>query len=251
MKAPCVLTRTRCAAAEFRLRAAGSSLRIAALQPALEPIWRQLQDQARNRGEQLWDGLCYRLENLEEVRQGCRVLTLSTIPYSAVRALNVYARNHRLEDRQQPLNVNTGALIQTQDGFFVFGEKQGWDGSARADLVGGGLQPQELQARSGADLESNLFKEMAEEINILPGQVTESKLVGLLLTASWNVIILFTIQLAIDSMELERQFCSRQEHEMAALLVIPRVQAQLFLQNQGGYFHLLNEFLRPGASLPW
>jgi 8-oxo-dGTP pyrophosphatase MutT (NUDIX family) len=220
-----------------------STLDLAGLEAPLDDIWSRLQERSAALGHPLWDGLHYRLENLQAVRGGDPTLALSLIPYARVRALLELARTRPLETRQEPRNMNTGAVVRTREGLLAFGAKPGRGQSMVLDLVGGGLQEDELAVRSGPDLARNMLKELEEELNVPPDRVETIWPVGFALTERHSVILLFDVRLACSGEELHFRFSHRQDRELQDLvLCLPR-EAGARLQEASGHFPLLGPFL--------
>lgn len=209
---------------------------------SLVKIWEDIKAQSRTRGVEIWDGLYYRLENLDELQTGSRVLKLGTIRYSTVRSLIEYRKKNTILKADFPNHLNTGALVRTSDGFYLFGKKKAKD-SFCVDLIGGGLQESELKVRSGEDLARNMLKELKEEVNLDSGLIKNNEIVGFVLADTMSVVILFEMELKVSLDEVFRQFNSREDFEFVDLVAISREKLPEFLAEQKNYIGILGELL--------
>lgn len=187
----------------------------------------------------LWDGKYYRVLDPTELSGGATV-RLGVIPY---RYIATYPRLHE-QHIQHALNalyhLSTGALIRTSDGFFVFGKRAR---NGIADILGGGVQPEELAVACGADLEENLYKEILEEAGLCRSDVAELSGLGAVVAATSNVILIALIYLRITSSEVETRFSGRTEDEMAELIFVPESELQGYLDGMTDYRKLISTLL--------
>lgn len=194
-----------------------SSLNIAPYEQVLKDYWHEVIADAQSAGTEIWDGQYYRLENIDEIQRSSLQLKLSTISYSTTRSLMKLSQQQNLASCYFPYHINTGALISTSDDFFVFGQKTTKSGTYYLDLIGGGLQKDELDVQQAIDIKNNILKEAFEEANITSSMIDWVNLNSLILTNTMSVVILFNIKLNVDKGLLLKSFEDRVENELSGL----------------------------------
>ncbi|WP_281546817.1 hypothetical protein [Pseudoalteromonas sp. PAR1] len=197
--------------------ASESSLNIALYEQVLKDYWHEVIADAQSAGTEIWDGQYYRLENIDEIQQGSLQLKLSTISYSTIRSLMKLSKQQSLASCYFPYHINTGALISTSDDFFVFGQKSTKSDTYFLDLIGGGLQRDELEVKQAVDIKKNILKEAFEEANISSSMIDWVDLNSFLLTNTMSVVIVFNIKLNVDKGQLLKSFEARVENELSGL----------------------------------
>lgn len=201
----------------------------------VQSVWAKMR-----RERSLWDGNYYRVLDPTELSGGATV-RLGMIPY---RYIATYPRLHEqhLQHALSALNhLSTGALIRTSDGFYVFGKRAR---NGIADILGGGVQPEELAVTCGADLEENLYKEILEEAGLHRSDVKELRGIGAVVAATSNVILMALVYLKITSNEVETRFSGRTEEEMAELVFVPESEIQKYLDGMTDYRKLISTLLK-------
>ena len=189
-------------ATDYTITWVPNSLQLDSQKDELVTIWEELKVRAQQNGRELWDGTYCRLENLDELINGATHLKFSPIKYSAVRGLIELSRKKVADFSVCPFHVNTGILLRTVDGYYVFGMKK-YGNSQNVDLVGGGLQPSEISIQNGIDLEKNVLKEVEEEINLHPENLHNIVVSGLVQATNSCVIFVFhaDVNLTFDAVK--------------------------------------------------
>lgn len=202
------------------------------LEQISKEIWQNLLTEYNSKNINVFDGTYYRLDNLDEVRQGSKVLKLSTIKYSTIKSYGVISQDTVLTEDMHTNHISTASLIKTTDNFYVFGQRNIVN---KSDFIGGGLLESENIINTGLDIENNQFKEMKEETNIDPTDCQQQNLIGVLLSKYMNVLFIFQTFLSISSTELKIKFKDRIDQEMADLLFVPEKDLESFLKSQDSY----------------
>ncbi|GGE87385.1 hypothetical protein [Pseudoalteromonas gelatinilytica] len=202
---------------DFKIVTCKSCLRLFSCEETLKDYWQEVLEEAKNAGTEIWDGQYYRLENIDEIQRGSLQLKLSTIPYSTIRSLIKLGQQQNLASCYFPYHINTGALISTSDDLFVFGQKSTQSGAHFIDLIGGGLQKDELVVQQAIDIKKNILKEAFEEANITSSMIDWINLNSFILTNTMSVVILFNIKLNVDKSQLIQSFEGRVENELSGL----------------------------------
>lgn len=208
----------------------------------VELVW------AKMRLEQpLWDGNYYRVVDPTELSNGANV-RLGIIPYRYVATYRALHEQHVRHGLKALYHLSTAALIRTSDGFYVFGKRAQ---NGMADLLGGGVQPEELAITCGADFEENLYKEILEEAGICRCDVEELTGMGAVVSGTSNVILMALVHMKIGCGEMDARFSRRKDDEMAELVFVPEMDLQRYLDEMTDYRKLIPDLVRrtPGRSL--
>jgi 8-oxo-dGTP pyrophosphatase MutT (NUDIX family) len=201
----------------------------------VESVW------AKMRVEQpLWDGNYYRVVDPTEISCGARV-RLGIIPYRYIATYRTLHEKHMRYGLKALHHLSTAALVRTSDGFYVFGKRAR---NGVADLLGGGVQPEELTVACGADLEENLYKEILEEAGLRRSDVEELTGMGVVVSGTSNVILLALMHLRIGCGEMEARFSGRIEDEMAELVFVPEMELLTYLDEMTDYRKLISNLLQ-------
>lgn len=193
--------------------------------------------------EEFWDGTCYRLDNIEEVKKGSLNFEISTIKYSLVIGYKEISKENKLAPEQYSNHISTGGLIKTTDDIYIFGNKSEDLKNPQISLIGGGLQEDELKVNSGRDIERNLFKEIKEEINLSKQDVLSNKIIGILMSGSSGIIIVFETTLNISSQQVLENFKKRSDKEIKSLVFIQQNKLKGFVAEQKDYGSLIQDLL--------
>ncbi|MBB1294617.1 NUDIX hydrolase [Pseudoalteromonas sp. SR41-4] len=223
---------------DFEVVISSSELNLTPYENNLNNIWDEVLEESKNSGVEVWDGLYYRLENIAELKSGSMQLRLSTVRYSTVRSLMKLSRTHDLDDKYFPYHINTGALISTKDDFFVFGEKANSNDDKFIDLIGGGLQKDELAVHTAIDIRDNILKEAFEEANITQEFVELINLNSIVLTNTMSIFIIFNIKLNINREQLAIEFDNRTDEELSGLRFFDKNEVNQFSSNNNVYPYL-------------
>lgn len=211
----------------------------AAYELLVHPAWQNLLVHSTQR---IWDGTYYRLLNPEQVGNGSSpgTLRLGTIRYRYVATFPILHEHHAGHQLEPLLHLSTLALLCTSDGYYLFG-KRSWNGEI--DLIGGGVQRDELAVATGADLERNLLKEIREETGISGNDIHQLSGIGILVSETSNVLIAAHANLALARPEALARFTLRTENEMSEPVLIPENMLASALRSMRGYRPLLSELM--------
>ena len=187
----------------------------------------------------LWDGTYYRVIDPAELPRGVTV-RLGTMPYRCIATYPALHEQHMRCGLKPLHHLSTAALVRTSDGFFVFGKRAR---NGMVDLLGGGVQPEELTVACGADLEDNIYKEILEEAGLCRSDVEELTGMGAVVSGSSNVILIALAHMRIGCREIEAQFFVRAEDEMEELVFVPEMKLQRYLEEMNDYRKLLSKLL--------
>lgn len=195
---------------------------------------------ARMRAEQsLWDGTYYRTLSPTDLESG-PVMQLGTIDYRYIATYRALHRYHARWSLPPLYHLSTIALIRTSDGRYVFGRRS-LNGSI--DLIGGGVQCDELPVSRGADLERNLYKEILEETGIAGEEISDLRGLGALVSSTSNVLLLARVNLRISKARVRALFAARTDNEMAEPIFVQEARLSSFLLALPDYRALIPEVL--------
>jgi 8-oxo-dGTP pyrophosphatase MutT (NUDIX family) len=200
--------------------------------------WESRTRRAAELGDHLWDGITYRVANADAWSTGR--LRLGTIAY---RYLATYRRLHEMHRAAalEPLNhLSIAALVRTSDDAYLFGRRRV---RGNVDLIGGGVQPDEMAVATGDDLEQSLFKELREETGIPAAAVTALTGLGVVLSSVSNILIIAHATLSLGRAAAEARFAHREEDEMGALEFVPAADIRPYLRSLPDYRVLVAELL--------
>ena len=183
----------------------------------VQKCWEERVRQAGQNNMHIWDGLYYRVTNLDELSQSKEKIKmkLNTISYRYIATLENLKDLFIEKSYEAPRHLSTAALIRTTDGAYLFG-KRTHGGSI--DLIGGGAQPNEIEIILGADLERNLLKEMEEEAGIEISHIKNMQGIGILHSTTSNIVTISLVQLSLSKTETEEIFKTRTDNEMSELI---------------------------------
>ncbi|MCA9387369.1 hypothetical protein KC669_05030, partial [Candidatus Dojkabacteria bacterium] len=159
MQLPQIILKEKLPLDSFQVSSVDSSLKIEPeFQQKLTQNWKEFVAEAESKGNSLWDGTYYRLENIDELNQGKKEFKFSELKYSTLRGITQEAIVNSNIFKQYPIyTCATAGLILTNDNFYVFGSrKDNTMHTQSMDFIGGGLQSDELTLNSGIDIQSNM-----------------------------------------------------------------------------------------------
>ena len=198
--------------------------------------WKDILRRARTR---VWDGTYYRVLNpsVFEGNEPSPIL-LGTIAYRYIATFPSLSQEHS-RFNLDPLNhLSTVALIRTTDDLYVFGVRKR---NGTVDLIGGGVQSDEIEIHSGADLETNLHKEIFEEAGLNRADIEDLPGIGIVLSGTSNVLIVGYSQLTVNSAEVQKRFEQRTDDEINRLVFVSANKAREFLIQMSDYRRLLTQ----------
>ncbi|PKU22676.1 NUDIX hydrolase [Telmatospirillum siberiense] len=190
----------------------------------------------------IWDGTYYRVMNIadSENSRSPPMFRLGTIRYRYVATLPALYQEHRKCRLEALYHLSTIALIQTTDDYYLFGKRTG---NGTIDLIGGGVQKDELAVSNGSDIEQNLFKEIREEVGIPANAVESMSGIGILLSGTSNVLIVGHARVRLSKTDAELRFAQREDDEMAAPVFVPKDKLRAFLEDMSDYRKLIPDVL--------
>lgn len=208
-----------------------------------ETAWQVKLREAERDAQTLWDGTYYRVSNTSDIAgpMGVRQLELGTIQY---RYIATFRRLHEEHERRKlaPLHhLSTAALIRTNDAHYVFGRRS--RGGA-IDLIGGGVQRDEMEISCGADIGQNVYKEIREEIGIQYTDSLRMNGMGVLMSSTSNILVIAHIDLRLSRVEVADRFANREEDEMVEPVIVPESDLRSFLYRLTDYRMLIPDLLR-------
>ena len=243
MYTPYILCRPLLPFREIHIQLCGDVWTASAEYDALvESVWAKMKLE-----QPLWDGNYYRVVDPTELSGGA-IVRLGTIPYRYVATYRALHDQHTRHGLKALYHLSTAALIRTSDGFYVFGKRAR---NGTVDLLGGGVQPEELAVTCGADIEENLYKEILEEAGVCRSDVQKLTGTGAVVSATSNVILMALVQMKIGCSEMDARFSRRTEDEMAELVFVPEMDLERYLDEMTDYRKLIADLLQrtPGSSL--
>ena len=198
----------------------------------------------------IWDGTYYRVLNPADLENGTEPLTvrLGTIRYRFIATFPLLHQAHAHHQLEPLHHLSTIALLRTSDGYYLFGRRTR---NREIDLIGGGVQKDELEIASGADLERNLIKEIHEETGISRNRIDRLSGIGILLSGTSNVLMVGHAHVDPTRAEAIAAFALRTENEMSEAVFIPGNELPCFLRSKSDYRPLIPQLmeLRPAAGL--
>jgi len=186
----------------------------------------------------IWDGKFYRVLNPATFDNGAGAgrFLLGTINFRYIATYGALREIHA-GIALQPLNhLSTLALIRTDDGFYVFGRRAG---IGTVDLIGGGVQQDEISVKSGTDIEQNLYKEIHEEVGISQSDIEALEAIGVVQSSTSNIIVAGYAHANLSKSDVIGKFEDRTENEMDEPVFVPAHDLRQFLTSMADYRALL------------
>ncbi len=205
--------------------------------------WEEKQRHAAEHNTRIWDGTHYRIANLAETAESKDKinLKLGTVAYRYIATLGDLKDMLVEKSAEAPRHLATAALICTSDRTFLFG-KRSYGG--KIDLIGGGVQPDEIIVTCGSDLEKNMYKEMEEEAGIRETHIERIEGIGIVHSNTSNVVILCLVHLKVTKKEMEEIFETREDDEMSEPVFVEELDLHPFLSALGTYKPLIPALLK-------
>lgn len=185
--------------------------------------------------EGLWDGRHYRVVLPDQLDHES-TMRLGGIRYRYIATYRALHQDHARCALDPLHHLSTIALIRTVDGQFLFGRRAA---NGSLELIGGGVQQDELTVSSGADLERNLLKEINEETGIARDHIDEISGRGGLFSSTSNILLLAMVRLRIPAVEVTDVFRYRPDKEMSKLAFIPEEALRSLLRTLPDYRALI------------
>lgn len=205
-------------------------------------VWQEKQDAATKEGITIWDGRYYRVVNVEELEKREELfLRLGMINYRYINTAQNLKASFMAHPFEPLFHLSTTAVLRTSDGFYLFGKRSR---NGAIDLIGGGVQKDQLEIKDGNDLEKNLLKEMEEEAGIQKADIRKIEGIGILHSITSNILIIAQVQLNLSQEEVESSFKMRGDNEMAEPVFVSEADLPSFLQKMTSYRPLIVELLQ-------
>lgn len=200
-------------------------------------VWKEKERLATEDKVKIWDGTYYRVTNVSEIEEtGQLILRLGTIPYRYIATASNLKDLFKENDLEPLFHLSTAAIIRTSEGEYIFGKRSR---NGTIDLIGGGVQQDELEVLSGTDLERNLLKEIIEEAGIEQIHIQSIHGIGVVQSITSNIIIISLVQLKLSQVETNEVFKRRQEDEMSELIYVSENEVKPFLKGMTSYRPLI------------
>jgi 8-oxo-dGTP pyrophosphatase MutT (NUDIX family) len=204
----------------------------------VQDAWHERVREAASEAHPVWDGQFYRVTNIGDMSSGSTSprLCLGSIFYRYIATYRALHKHHAREELEPLHHLTTAGLIRTRDGQFVFGRRSR---NGAIDLIGGGVQSDELAITCGADIEANLRKEILEELGVRSEQIRNVQGKGIVLSTTSNVLVIAAVDLALSMHEVAAQFAHRSDDEMSDLVFVGEDDLCAFLADMTDYRGLL------------
>lgn len=211
------------------------------LEEQAQAIGNELMEAWKKRGLDVFDGIFYRLDNIDQLNSGSKIIEMSTINYSLTMGYKELAKIHKLDKRQYTLHISVGSMLKTTDQKYIFGIRGKTNHDTNVDLVGGCLLKSEKTINRGKDVENHILKEIKEETNIDQDDIAENKFLGMLIGDSMSIIFIFETKLKVNSKDCIKIFNNHHDKELSDLLFIDIEKVTDFLKNQPSYRKILHK----------
>ncbi len=204
----------------------------------VQDAWRERVREAASDAHPIWDGQFYRVTNIGSMSGSSTSprLCLGSIFYRYIATYRTLHEHHAREGLEPLHHLATVGLIRTRDRQFVFGRRSR---NGAIDLIGGGVQSDELPVTCGADIEANLRKEILEELGVRSEQIRSVQGKGIVLSTTSNVLVIAAVDLVLSMNEVAAQFAHRSDDEMSDLVFVGENDLCAFLTNMTDYRALL------------
>lgn len=204
----------------------------------VEVEWRKKLADTQNA---IWDGTYYRITNIAELEQAeSKTFRLGTISYRFIATYRSLHEQHVRFNLEPLFHLSTASLIRTSDGYYLFGQRTR---NGMIDLIGGGVQRDELEVSSGADIEQNFYKEICEEVGIRKNDIENLTGIGALLSETSNVLIIGHAHTRLSKAEVGTRFTQREDDEMSDCVFVAEHDLRTHLGQMADCRALIPELL--------
>lgn len=194
--------------------------------------WKNILENAQKSGLKPWDGTYYRLENLNELEKGSQILKISTVKYSQLRAFQKLEVSKNYPTEYHTLHISTLGIVITSDNHYIFGFRERSLNNTKITFIGGGLQPDELEVKKAQDIETNMLKEIREEINVDSSLIDKTEFNKIVHAIErMNIFIIFDIKLKISRDEVLELFENIKDKEHDRLIFVKDSDIKQFSKN--------------------
>jgi len=203
----------------------------------VESEWRKKQADEQH----IWDGTYYRIADIAELEQTeAQTLRLGTIPYRFIATYPSLHKQHAHFNLEPLFHLSTAALIRTSDEYYLFGKRIR---NGAIDLIGGGVQRDEIEVSCGADIAKNFYKEICEEVGIQNHDIEKLTGIGALLSGTSNVLIIGHAHTHLSKAQVETRFTQREDNEMSSCIFVPEPDLHTYLGQMTDYRALIPNLL--------
>lgn len=213
------------------------------LEKQIEKKWDEKVKEAKEKRQQIWDNKLYRLDSCREKASNV-IMNVSLVNYSILRSLALL--REKLENYSEDYYskaLNVASLIITSDNKYILGVKSSkMQYLDKIDVVGGTAEYGDI-LETGYDLLTVANKEMYEEINVQISAIKKQSILGIILTAYSNVIVILETILGIDVEAVRKLFDKRSEEEFEDLVIVDKDKLQEYLNMLDGKFPLIAELI--------
>lgn len=202
----------------------------------IEETWLKLQSRAKQNDLLLYNGLSYRLDNVEFNSETAKLtLQLGEFDFRTRKSLElIVGEIIELGHEYLGLGLAIGSLLQTSDGLYVFGQRSGRTmADSAVDFIGGIVESNIEVSEKG--LRQMLLLELLEEANIDAREVTINQYLGIILSNRGNAVLLADVRLNITKSQLEHKFTFSDKVEISNLIFVESSNLIQFLKSVGGY----------------
>jgi 8-oxo-dGTP pyrophosphatase MutT (NUDIX family) len=159
-------------------------------------------------------------------------MKLGTVPYRYIATAHDLHDLYKEHGLAPTFHLSTAAMMRTTEGLYFFGKRSV---NGKIDLIGGGVQPDELKIKTGLDFEKNIRKEIAEETGLIQHHLRSTEGMGILQSTTSNIILIFLAELHLSKPEVQEVFKTRIDREMADLVFVSEVDIRNFLKGLPTY----------------
>lgn len=177
------------------------------------------------RGGTVWNSSLYRFEGIER----------DTLFVSSIEVREVLL-GREIQHCPPLLNMFVACLPITTDGKIVLCRPSPMTTTkAEVSLIGGALSRDEGHISSVDDIVNWGERELVEEVNLRPGLLKESRLLGIVLTPHTSVGCISTTRITISSSEVSACFASRTNNELDGIFTVSESKLPGIADEHGGY----------------
>lgn len=212
------------------------------LEEKIKEKWKDVLKDANQKGLTPWDGRYYRLENINEIRSGEKVLKISdAMSYSILRGAQALNVSEDYPENFHTLQISSITFLKTSDNLVVFGKRENTLNSSKITPIGGGLQPDELKVNSIDDIYKNVEKEILEEVGVDKEHIKSNELIGLIRVKDrMQILFLFSSNIDLIKNEVQTSFeNSGTEHDSLDFVHVTELNE--YLKDKVEYLQVFNK----------
>lgn len=186
------------------------------------------------KGKKIRDSDLYRVDDIDISGDGCKI-GLWIMRWSEHYVMRYLSKSKALLTEKSLSNgIACSALIETNDGYFVFWERgnnnagsKGW----QIALVGWTLHPDEGKVDSYLWFYDHVLRELQEETGIASQYIYDSKFVGIQRMYNGGIGFVYYLRLWIWKDAVQYLFEQENDGEFQSLKFVPRDEVKGFLEN--------------------